>query len=378
MTFPFKMSNPPVASKRKRSNKKKASPAVVVVQQQPQRARRSKRIGKTSLAGLTNKLAALVTRRNLGDDDQKISIGAAGARFADMVCDPLGQSHNGRPTMERAPDSDDYHTYLLRATGQATFAAATATSGYIHLAGHCVTGTTSDQSLQITYGADANDASATMTTVAEYFDNEYTLLGSLCSATHQARMLAAVINITPVKTDSADGHFEGLVTPKQGRYAVASYFPNAEINSGKRTGSTTYDVRTGITVRRGVDPADMAFRVCPASIYDGSSVGNKFGQMPIVRFWGLSAGLVLNISWSYILEVVPQSNCPLEVADSSFEKNWTSLCQAINRTDWASEGHSFKSFMQTVWTKLKQGATWAWDNRETLTAAGQMIAKTMA
>jgi len=306
----------------------------------------------------------------------------AGAEFIECVSNPLGTDTSAPPPMARIPDGSSVGTVVLQETGSYTYAPGTTTSAFIQLVGLCVTNTTLDQSLQITCGANADDATASMTTLAtEQFCKQSGSLPYLVNSASNVRVVAAALRIAKNTDDTKQAaQFTGYVGDSFLRYGAASYNTNASILSSTRTSGTPMTAKEGIIVRRSCPTGFDSFHKPNLTIYSDASGGtwfNSHGKMPFIKATSLQ-DTNYNISWRVVYEVQASPDMtPLEVLAPPMEAELKEIAYLINKMPFITQADSFKSFIKRVWKAGKKVVNFIKDNKDDLIDVAATVAKVL-
>jgi hypothetical protein len=319
-----------------------------------------------------------IAQEMINAEKQRLDIGQPGLDFMECVLNPRG-SETGTVTVARLPDGNGSQTFLVQESGTYTFANGANTSCWIQLVGHSVTTTTSDQQLQITYGADAADPTATMTTVVEAYSNQYVLMGSLLSSYVKGRMIGCYVRVASVSDDTATGRWYGYNAENILRSGAATYNPNNVIYAGiKRRDNEEYDVHKGITVRRSLPANCRDFVVANASIYAGKGADQRttaYGGMPLIRGAGLSNGSWI-VTWGSVMEVEGAGDInPVACSRSEHEKELDQMIDEINDAPITTEANTFGSILKAVFSRIAKVGKWAFRNAGAIAKVGKTIIK---
>lgn len=303
----------------------------------------------------------------------------AGAHMIESILNPAHQDDTYfSPT--RLLDGHPTKTVLCKLSGSCTIAAGTFTSAFLQLVGVAGAGGTQDQSFQVTYGAAAEDNSATMTTVAEYFDSEYNNFKANVGSSTMMRRVSAFIRVIPNSSNDCQGNLVGWNTHRLARTAAATWVQNDVLTNGLPQGAPVFTVKDGITVRSLADKGFDTFKVPNTAIYTGIPNGglNAWGHMPIVRVSGLSADTVLNVQWGYVMELEALSAFPYVAECPSKEPEYDMLLGIINKQTPCVSGNSFSSFIKSIWRKGKKAYNWGMRNKNEILGLAEGIGRLAA
>jgi len=303
----------------------------------------------------------------------------AGAHMVEAILNPAHQNDTYfSPT--RLLDGHGNKTVLTKLSGQTSVAAGTFTSAFLQLVGVAGAVGTQDQSFQITYGAAADDGTATMNAVTEYFDIESDNFKANVGASTFMRRVSAFIRVLPNSSDEAQGFLCGWDTHRLARTAAATWVNNNNLTNGKPSGAPIFTLKEGITVRSLADKGFDTFKVPNTAIYTGvPNAGlNAWGHMPIVQVTGLSADAVLTIQWGYVMELETLSAFPYVAERPTFEHEYQELLNIINSQSPVASGNSFASFMKDIWNKGKSVYRWGKRNKNEILGISEGIGKLMA
>jgi hypothetical protein len=318
--------------------------------------------------GLTQKQVGDMIDKAVSDEKKRLDIGQAGADYLECVVNPRG---TGRAVAMAAkiPDGSNESTYLVHETGNYTWANGTNTSAWITCCGACVTGTTWDQTLQISYGA-GTGAGETMTAINEQFCTQSSALGSVIMATTKYRVVNAYLRIGNIPTDTIKATYKGHLVPMMPRYLVANYHANSVILNGAcNTQKITRNAQQGITVRRNCPGDFKNFHIANANGYTGvgsSTYENANGPMPWIECTSLSNS-TYDIEWGVLYEVCGASESAISVASPPpNEPELEEIQYEINKVDFVTEANSFRSFLADVWGGVQKVGNFVYKNREGL------------
>jgi hypothetical protein len=306
-------------------------------------------------------------------EKEQVDIGQAGAAWMSTVLNPFGSGESTHgPIAARPCDGNTTNTNVIKLTGSTTFSGATATSGFIQCVGYAVNGATADQDLQIVYGVDCTDPSATCTAVAEAFHSQYTTSQIIASGNEKARMICSGLRVAKNDLDTAAGELQAYDSDRLARTAAATWVANSLLLANPV--GDPYAIKDGITVRKNVSKASMSFVTPPTAIYTASPAGYiPFGTMPLIRFSGLSATTILSISWVSIIEVTTNLGSPLVTQPDPYEPEWEHALVYMGRQPLVTSASTFKSFLQTVWKDVNVVGQWVWNHRQALGKANSAI-----
>jgi len=311
-------------------------------------------------------------QEEIANDKSHVNVTKIGAEYASCVTDPFGTYEvGGLPLICRIPDNDSNKTVLLRMTGSYNFAGSTATSGFIQMHGLTINGGTPDKTLVITYGADAMAPGVSMSARAESDDLEKTIAGAILNGA-TLRIVSAGLRVNPI-TDSTNS--AGTLEPGQSTVNLtttsSAYSTNAVIIQGINA-NAQFPIMKGITVRRTFDDKAFSF-VTPSSTAYTTPI--PYGPMPLVRFSGLSSTTTLRIDWCYVIEAMIVTAAPIPQSFAVYEPEFDQLLALIASYPHYAEGHSFKSFITSVWNTAKKVGGFLWKNKSTLLPAAAGVAK---
>lgn len=285
------------------------------------------------------------------------------SRYIEMVANPFSSGHpEWKPSdvICRLPQSCGKDTALFYETGQfsLTIAAASNGAGIFKLDGIDAVGV--DASYCYSASTNVPGVASIAGGNAQKYSAQYaTLQPILGLAEAKSRIVACGLrcNVNNVNTATVGsgnlvgGHakFGPLKT------AVPAYASASEWNSYCLTGDWRRDVKTlaeGVTVRMPLLDESEAFQTQIADNRVGTS--HPFGYLPFVAWWGVSEGVVLNFDWIIYYEAVLPGASTFECKSVIPESNWERIQYYLNnQVPLVTTGHTFRSFMSSVWRGLK-------------------------
>jgi hypothetical protein len=304
----------------------------------------------------------LLVERAIAESHDVMHISDAGARWLTCVVNPFGTGERGSvPVLERLPDSDSDATCLVYESGIANWAAGNNPSVIIQLQGHCVSGSTTDQSLSITYGADATDPTATMTTVGEFFCLQYNTIGSMITSAEKMRCISAGLRVRATSApEVTSGVLEAFESSTNLRSAAATYNANAYFFNNPL--GPTQLLTQGMVLRKTVNSQSRLFALPPTYCYSTSTTG----KLPTIRVSGLNTATTFSVEWCCVYESIPSFASPIPRAYSHVEPDLEQLIAYANSLPISSTADSFKSFFEGTWKGIKKAGAWLIRNRESI------------
>lgn len=320
----------------------------------PQKASPAPRFRRSN--AVTPAQVSKIVDNKLAASTRTVDFTTAGREFISAVTNPFGTGEKGNiPLIRPIPDGDSSRTILMKLTGTMQFSGATATSGFIQYVGLSGAAGTMDQSVQIVYGVDALDPTATNTAVTEAFDLEYTAAqAQMVNANQYSRLVSVGLRVAPNHLETANGMLEGFESSVLARTAAATWVANSTLVNQPL--GQTFTIDEGITVRRGCHNDYTKFYLPNAAIYTGApATRNTWRECPLIRFSGLSATTTLYISWAAVYETIPVYNSPIPAHLSPYEPELDGILHLINTLPFVSKGNSFASFMRGIGRGISQG-----------------------
>jgi len=293
-------------------------------------------------------------------DKKSVSMGEAGAVYTNMYANPL-QTGQSSTFVCRVPNGSHKKTLLYVLRGTYTLAAATCTSCLAQLRGltWAASATTVDQSFQITHGADAGDASATMTTAIEAFDSSTTALTLTPSSLVKARILGAGLRATGTGIDTESANLRGGNSRYSLRSGIGAFTGNGYIINSLQP--EIFTIKQGITVRR--NPPEIGSDAAELQSLDNYMYVQNIvhGEMPYIQITALSATTVVRFDWVYYVELEPMLETPIPVSMPDYEPELQAIDHMICNMPHVTEGHTFPSFLKGVWKGIATTGRYLWD-----------------
>jgi hypothetical protein len=309
------------------------------------------------------------------DVENKITLTKEVQRYIDMVTDPAlqGQSRTGRYNPESAAgliiDGDDTPAIPACLTGSFTIPSAVTTAGSCLIALHNYV--QADQIVDLTYGVNAEDGTATMTTVYEHTAGQIATLYSVIGAT-TFRPCAAFLRVwNTSQGDLAGGKLRGAVSEHPLRSAAAVYNTNAVFTNYAH--GQTFGGNEGITVRMRLDRKKFDWQTPIANCYGAVDL---HGPMPRVQISGMPANSVWQCEYGYYMEAYySQGTMPFAVHPRYRCTEFDEVTKFINESEYITAGHSFKDVMTKIWQGGLAAGRFIVRNKDTIMAIAKTTAK---
>lgn len=320
-------------------------------------------------AGLNTRLTALIDRK-LQEERSRLDVGEAGKLLLESIVNPRG-TETTKPVRCRIPDGSGNATYLVHESGSYSWSNGATTSCLAQLVGTSNSAGTKDQVFQITYGAAADDTTATMTSVVEANGGQDSVCAVLLPGIAKMRVVSAWLRVAPVMDDDMTARWTGYNGSVLLRTGAAAYHTNAGIYGGitKQDESAEFTAQLGCTVRRCPTEDYTTFRTQNTNIYTGTGSNNYYnalGPMPMIRGVALSNSVWV-FSWGITYEVIGNPiTIPVVAEEPAFEPELQQLLATSNAVPFVTEANSFKSLLGKAWGLVKKGIGWVVKNRETL------------
>jgi hypothetical protein len=277
----------------------------------------------------------------------KAQIGRAGVQFAEILTDPFGQAEGGWMSVRgNLPDGLDGVVKLTQYATM-TLSGAVATSYIITTA----ISTTQGMEIDATYGAEASDDTATMTSITYTTTESKAIADSIiANFSTDVRHISTGIRVTTQSSaDSSAGSMLPYLTNRFTRTAAATYKQNQYLTNNQA--GPAHSVIHGIVVRAPL--RENTFRPIRANVFD-DIIFEDGRLMPLVVVTGLSATTVLRVECIMHYETRVSSDAmPIPMEIQPFEPEWRQLAYHCNREPMATTANSFKGFIKGLWKGLK-------------------------
>jgi hypothetical protein len=278
-----------------------------------------------------------------------------GARFLNMVVNPMGQGNGAGAKGQAAPYPDGSgNTVLMTLTAETDFSGATSTSGLI---GWKWPNTTNSGGGDITSGADVLDDTKTQTAVAHTAFREDTIATAIEDGNENLfRCLSCAIRVNSISAeDDTAGVLYCYHTRSGLRSGAAAYNQNSVARPIRV--EEAHFVKRGMTARSSsnqIGSFSNGWINFPAE-YGGSNTIHA----PVIAFQQLGASTVIHVEWVMHVQVsVDLTTIPFSCTPIAYEPELTKIINLANQFEYAVDGHSFwdwiKRVTNTVTNTVKQ------------------------
>jgi hypothetical protein len=277
-----------------------------------------------------------------------VDFGMPGARLADVLLDPLGQSGAGPKSQNGCICDGTIDTVRCVATGRVAFNGATSASFVVQLIPPNLAATSFG--LRILYGGDCTDGTSSPTAHIDAAVLENAIIQPVLTLGQRVRVIASAINLTTAASgDNDDGTIYAWQHQVPGASGAAAWRTYAEMLSHPL--EEPHTVKTGVTVRSVTNPGWKEFKAPVATQYADHG---DFGYSPALTVVMMSATGIVNICWAVHFELYESRNWPMPVTRTDLEPELDQLVAWCNQRERVVDGHSFIGFFKKVASGLKQ------------------------
>lgn len=288
--------------------------------------------------------------------------------FCDIVTNPFRQG--GSPEIGNVfiLDSDNSDVASVKLTATMSYNPGTNTTALVHV---CPLNSTTTVGIDVTYPA-ASAGTPTAGTTAAW--NQHASVDSLAMTPKSYRIIAAGLNIIPTSSEeNTAGTIICANAHTRLRTAAATFVATDTVTALLNTAAPSV-VQRGITLRIPPEAYNITFKTFDTNYYDANAALN---YLPTAWLQNLSSTTTLLIRAVLYCEVkVNPATVSIPHQPSPSSLQWPAVMAIASSTEFpiVASGHSFRSFIDWLKSKAKEGVRNLVTNPEpALKALGSMV-----